>query len=93
MRFVLPESIIEISEDAFNMHSGTIFIPNTVKKINSKAFGDLKQKKNGAKGRYNMPIIQSIIKTTKNSVAHKFCKKHKLPYVILQIKKARCLYV
>ena len=80
---VLPDSILEIPEDAFNLHSGTVFIPKAVKKINAKAFGDLKEKRKGAIRRYNMPIIQSVIKTPKNSVAHKFCKKHKLPFVIM----------
>lgn len=86
----LPPSVKKLCQNAFTEHTGTVFVPQTDVKIDGKTFGDLKKKKKEIKenqktGKTNFytPLTRTIIKTKKNTSAHKFARKNKLAFVLI----------
>lgn len=85
---MLPSSVTEIQDFAFDICNGMVYIPDSVTKISEYAFGDLEWRKNalqkmiadGVLKNPNPPIVQSVIKTTENSMAHLYAQEHGIPY-------------
>ena len=88
---VLPPSVVEIKAFAFDICNGSVYIPESVIKISEYAFGDLEWRKTalqraieeGVLKNPNPPIVQSHIKTTKNSTAHIFAQEHGIPFELI----------
>ena len=88
---VLPSSVTEIQDFAFDICNGSVWIPASVVKISEYAFGDLEWRREalqkaieeGFLKNPNPPIVQSVIKTTKNSVAHIYAKERNIPYKLI----------
>lgn len=88
---ILPSSVTEIRDFAFDICNGAVYIPDTVVKISDYAFGDLEWRRaalqkaieEGFLKNPNPPIVQSVIKTTKNSVAHIYAKERNIPYKLI----------
>ena len=88
---VLPGSVTEIKDFAFDICNGSVWIPRSVVKISEYAFGDLEWRREalqkaieeGVLKNPNPPIVQSVIKTTKNSMAHIFAVEHGIPFELV----------
>ena len=88
---VLPSSVTEIQAFAFDICNGAVWIPASTVKISEYAFGDLEWRKvalqkaveEGVLKNPNSPIVQSVIKTTKNSTAHIFAVEHGIPFELI----------
>ena len=88
---VLPSSVTEIKDFAFDICNGSVWIPALVVKISEYAFGDLEWRRaalqkaieEGFLKNLNPPIVQSVIKTTKNSTAHIFAVEHGIPFELV----------
>ena len=88
---VLPGSVTEIRDFAFDICNGGVWIPRSVVKISEYAFGDLEWRRavlqkaveEGVLKNLNPPIVQSVIKTTKNSTAHIFAVEHGIPFELV----------
>ena len=88
---VLPSSVTEIKDFAFDICNGSVWIPASVVKISEYAFGDLEWRRaalqkaieEGFLKNPNPPIVQSVIKTTKNSTAHIFAVEHGIPFELV----------
>ena len=89
---VLPSSVEEIKDFAFDICNGKVHIPNTVTKIGGRAFGDLEERKrifqkayeDGVMKRADYDIVQSMIITTENSTAHQFAQANKIPFELIE---------
>lgn len=88
---VLPGSVTEIRGFAFDICNGSVWIPRSVVKISKYAFGDLEWRRaalqkaveEGVLKNPNPPIVQSVIKTLKNSTAHIFAVEHGIPFELV----------
>ena len=88
---VLPSSVTEIKDFAFDICNGSVWIPASVVKISEYAFGDLEWRRavlqkaveEGFLKSPNPPIVQSVIKTLKNSTAHIFAVEHGIPFELV----------
>ena len=88
---VLPSSVTEIQDFAFDICNGSVWIPASVVKISEYAFGNLEWRRavlrkaveEGVLKNANPPIVQSIIRTLKNSTAHIFAVEHGIPFELL----------
>ena len=88
---VLPSTVEEIQDFAFDICSGKVWIPNSITKIGKHAFGNLEWRRaalqkaveEGVLKNLNPPIVQSVIKTTKNSTAHIFAVEHGIPFELV----------
>ena len=88
---ILPSSVTEIQDFAFDICNGAVYIPDTVVKISEYAFGDLEWRRaalrkaveDGVLKNPNPPIVQSVIKTLKNSTAHIFAVENGVPFELL----------
>ena len=88
---VLPGSVKEIQAFAFDICNGSVWIPASVVKISKYAFGDLEWRRaalqkaveEGVLKNPNPPIVQLVIKTTKNSTAHIFAVEHGIPFELV----------
>ena len=88
---ILPSSVTEIRDFAFDICNGSVWIPVSVVKISEYAFGDLEWRRaalqkaieEGALKNPNPPIVQSVIKTTENSTAHIFAVEHGIPFELV----------
>ena len=88
---VLPSSVTEIQDFAFDICNGRVHIPNSVTKIGKHAFGDLEWRRpvlqkaveEGVLKNPNPPIVQSVIRTLKNSTAHIFAMEHGIPFELV----------
>ena len=88
---VLPSSVTGIQDFAFDICKGVVYIPPSVVKISEYAFGDLEWRRaalqkaieEGVLKNPNPPIVQSVVKTTKNSRAHIFAVEHGIPFELL----------
>ena len=88
---VLPSSVTEIQAFAFDIFNGAVWIPASTVKISEYAFGDLEWRKvalkkaveEGVLKNPNPPIVQSVIKTPKNSTAHIFAVEHGIPFELI----------
>ena len=88
---VLPGSVTEIQAFAFDICNGSVWIPRSVVKISEYAFGDLEWRRaalqkaieEGLLKSPNPPIVQSVIKTLKNSTAHIFAVEHGIPFELV----------
>ena len=89
---VLPLSVEEIQDFAFDICNGKVQIPNTVTKIGKHAFGDLEERKrilqkayeDGVMKKADYDIVQSVIITTENSTAHRFAKANKIRFELVK---------
>ena len=89
---VLPSSVTEIQDFAFDICNGKVHIPNSVTKIGKRAFGDLEERKrifqkayeDGVMKKADYDIVQSVIITTENSTAHQFAKANKIRFGLVK---------
>ena len=89
---VLPSSVTEIQDFAFDICNGRVHIPNYVTKIGKRALGDLEERKrilqkayeDGVMKKADYDIVQSVIITMENSTAHKFAKANKTPFELIE---------
>lgn len=89
---VLPSSVTEIQDFAFDICNGKVHIPNSVTKIGKHAFGDLEERKrilqkaydDGVMKKADYDIVQSIIVTMENSTAHQYAKANKIPFKVIE---------
>ena len=88
---VLPSSVEEIQDFAFDICNGRVHIPNSVTKIGKHAFGNLEDRKRilqkayeeGLMKRADYDIVQSVIVTTENSTAHQFAKENGIRFDLI----------
>ena len=89
---VLPSSVEEVQDFAFDICNGKVHIPNSVTKIVKRAFGDLEERKrilqkayeDGVMKKADYDIVQSVIITTENSMAHQYAKANKIRFELVK---------